>query len=178
METYRQLLAKVDAKFEDIRRRHSAQFRCAAGCHGCCQPGLTVSPVERASIHAFLSANPARHETVEQLAKENPHAGQRCSFLTASGSCSIYEVRPVVCRSHGAPLKVKPLGSDASDVLLDVCPLNFEGTPLDSLGAADFIQLETLDTLLALINMEYAPEADAADRTPLSALLSPPSSVG
>jgi Fe-S-cluster containining protein len=166
LETYRQLLAKVDTKFHQVQQRHPTQFRCGRGCYGCCQPGLTVSPVEKESIRAYLLEDPARLEAVEALGRANPHQGSHCPFLTAGGACAIYPVRPIVCRSHGAPLKVKPT-PDSPRLQRDVCPLNFEGTPLEQLEEGDFIQLETLNTLLALINEQLRP-GEAPTRTSLA----------
>ena len=66
--------------------------------------------------------------------------------------CSIYAVRPLICRSHGAPVLVQ---IDAERDGLDACPKNFkEG--MDMLDAGDWIHLETLNTLLGLIDWRYA----------------------
>jgi hypothetical protein len=43
---YRQLTEKVDAKFEEIFKKHTDQFAYAKGCYSCRKPNLTVSQIE------------------------------------------------------------------------------------------------------------------------------------
>jgi hypothetical protein len=156
---YRAVVAKVDAKFEEIRARHAASFACASGCHACCAPGLTVSGVEKAAIAEHIQAHDLQG-TLEALDRERPHGDARCRFLDAAGQCAIYAVRPIVCRSHGAPVRV-PGGR------LDACPLNFRGVPLDRLAPTDSIHVETLSTLLFVIGRRFDPQ-DEGRRFPLT----------
>lgn len=62
----------------------------------------------------------------------------------------IYEVRPIVCRSHGVPLKI-------DQTTRDVCPLNFTEMQLADIGDHYFINLETLNTILVLLNQQFDP---------------------
>lgn len=148
---YRALLAKVDAKFSEIASRHPRSFRCGAGCHSCCKPGLTVSPIEAEALRLFLSDRPELVERIRALEALDPHAGTRCKLLDENGLCTIYEARPLVCRSHGAPLLV--------ETRRDVCPLNFTDEPLAAIPGTDLINLETLNTILALINAQFSAAA-------------------
>lgn len=167
LENYRKFLARLDLKFGEIRSDRPADFRCGRGCHSCCLPGLTVSAVERENIARFLASEPGRLKTVRETSARDPHRGSRCRFLDAAGACMIYEVRPVVCRSHGAPLKFRAEGaSGATD--RDVCPLNFAGQPLEALPDSLFIDIDTLNTILAAIQLQFRPEGDPEERTALS----------
>lgn len=168
---YRAVLAKVDAKFAEIAARHPQQIACQRGCHGCCQPRLTVSAVEAAHIRAWLAAHPDAVAQLDALAIADPHAGQRCAFLDADGGCAIYPVRPLLCRVHGAPTRTpQPDGR----VALDVCPLNFAQSPLDAIDAASFIDQQLVATLLYVVGRRFDP-ADPGERTALhrEALLQP-----
>ncbi len=79
-----------------------------------------------------------------------------CTFLDAAGRCRIYPVRPVICRTHGLPLVIP----EENDGLRgDCCPLNFRGG-MDELSNADFLSLETVNTVLAALNRAYVSSDD------------------
>lgn len=161
---YEELSRKVTQKFSEIQARRPADFACRPGCHSCCVPEITVVAVEREYIRKFLLDNAERLARVQSLAAQNPFQGERCAFLEADGKCSIYEVRPLVCRSHGAPL-VARLKND--DLTLDACPLNFTETDLAEISNQDTIQLDTLNALLSLVNRAAFAER-SEDRYPLT----------
>ncbi len=162
LATYRELLAKVDAKFRDVSRAHAASMQCRLGCHSCCKPGLTVSPLEAESLKRHFAEHPEARRRKERIRRDDPHAGTRCGLLDADGSCIAYEARPIVCRSHGVPLKIREEASER----LDACPLNFTGLDLTTLPPADCINLETLNTLLALLNRQFSGN-DETNRSPI-----------
>lgn len=170
MEEYKQLRSKVDAAFEKLFQKHRSQINCTEGCHQCCAPRLTVSRVEADMISAYLQDHPEVVESLREIKAQNPHRGERCAMLNSEGMCSIYEVRPLICRSHGAPVLVQ---IDEKREGIDSCPLNFtEG--MSSLEAGDWIHLETLNTMLVLIDWRYALDQGrtrpdpVADRVELS----------
>ena len=150
---YRDLVTKVDATFAGIHGRQRDAMRCGRGCAACCKPQLTVCAVENAAITEYLSAHP---EVKPNQRKD------ACVMLDTNDACMIYPVRPLVCRSHGVPLTFNDRGEERRDV----CPLNFTAIPIESLPPSDCINLDTLNTLLALINKAYAPTASLA-RFPL-----------
>ena len=153
---YRAVLAKIDQKFAQIVAVHAHRFACRAGCHGCCLGGLTVSRVERDHIAAWLSTPDGA--ATPPPADASTHDG--CAFLDGAGTCSIYEVRPAICRSHGAAIRVRRPGAERPD--LDVCPLNFTDIQLADLDAGDFIDVDTLNLLLFVVGRRYAPDDDGA----------------
>ena len=169
---YAQLVAKVDTKFNAIHQQHRADMQCGKGCAACCKPGLTVSSVEAAAIKDYVSQHSEVRAQLDALDALTDAASRAngCALLTKDGGCSIYPVRPLVCRSHGAPLKWR----EKESALRDVCPLNFTENSLEQIADSDFIDLDTLNTLLALINGAFSQSADPLQRTPLTprALLS------
>lgn len=161
LENYQTLLQKTDQKSEEIVGRYPDKINCGKGCHTCCIQGLTVNPLERESIRQHLARRPELLQASEANVRDNPHAGQRCSFLDRAGSCMIYEVRPIVCRSHGMPLKLAApatVQKTNTEGGLDVCPLNFTDMNLKDVGSHYFINLETLNTILVLLNQQFDPE--------------------
>ncbi len=152
LSEYRAFLEKVDAKFGEIQQRNHQQMSCGRGCHQCCLPNLTVFAVERENIRNLLESDPALVEKLRKLAADNPHQNSRCQFLEANGSCGVYKVRPLVCRSHGAPLYFK----EGTQARLDVCELNFSGTSnLNELMNNDFINLDLINQTLGLLNQKF-----------------------
>lgn len=152
MEAYIELRDKVDAQFNKLFEKHRSEMRCAEQCHACCAPDLSVMRVEADQIRAYLREDPRLIEQLAELERVNPHRGSRCALLNAEGRCSIYPVRPLICRSHGAPVLVQ---IDAKREGIDACELNFtEG--MSMIEVNDWIHLETLNTLLTLIDWRYA----------------------
>ena len=150
LANYHQLLAKVDEKFTEIRARHVSDFQCAKGCHSCCKTGLSVGTLEAFAIEEWISGRPEIKAKIDALAHANPHKGKRCKLLDNDGACTIYAARPIVCRSHGAPLKFREKEAE----LRDVCPLNFGGD-VSSLQGENVINLDMLNTLLVLIGQQF-----------------------
>lgn len=91
---YRALLDKIDRLVNEIRSGHPGKIACRPGCNSCCVSNITVWRIEHDRIRQFVES-------------ENPEPGRRseseCPFLNDDGLCSIYPVRPVVCRLWGIP---------------------------------------------------------------------------
>jgi Fe-S-cluster containining protein len=164
---YRQLLQRVDDKFSGVASKYPRSFNCKLGCYSCCKSGLTVTNVEAKHIRAWIDGLPSDHQ--KEVLGGNKMSSQNgvgfCEFLSAEGRCTVYPVRPVVCRSHGTPLLVSH--GDSQPLEPDVCPLNFKDTPLSTLEPTDWIRLDTLNTILAAVDINYDPE-QAGKRVPLT----------
>jgi Fe-S-cluster containining protein len=84
---------------------------CSKGCSWCCSHKVGVTVPEVIAIVAHLRASPERLELVRKRAaelaqnplifsdSEKPRARIPCALLTEDGSCGVYEVRPLPCRS-------------------------------------------------------------------------------
>jgi len=74
-----------------------------------------------------------RHEGL--LKSGTPHPEGACAFLGEFGNCRIYEHRPYVCRTQGLPLRWLEENQDGHTVeMRDICPLNEEGPPVETLS--------------------------------------------
>ena len=155
-KNYEDLLNKVDDKFQEILRAKPEYFSCKKGCHACCKPGLTVSVIEKEYIKKYFARRPLLINELKNLKKSDPHQGARCEMLNNEGECVIYEVRPIICRSHGSPI----LFPDEEKPRLDVCPLNFKGENLEQLEENLKINISILNTILALVNIKEFPESN------------------
>lgn len=157
LDEYRAAVAKIDAAAAAVFARRADDVACERGCSSCCVDGLTVLSVEAAAIERLvdergLSAEPAP-----------PPGG--CGFLDATGACTVYEARPVVCRTHGLPLRMRGAAADddtrsssrrrplkvlGDDV--EVCALNF--TTREP-AAEDVLDAERLAALLLVVEQRF-----------------------
>ncbi|RQH12700.1 YkgJ family cysteine cluster protein [Bradyrhizobium sp. RP6] len=90
----------------------SLQIACRQGCSFCCHQNVEVSIAEAIliAVEMGLSGN-KQGDILDQCAEEMANlddlarakTGKPCPLLDATGSCSIYEVRPLACRSYFAP---------------------------------------------------------------------------
>ncbi len=164
---YFQLLAKADAHWERVEGRHAAALSCRLGCTACCQQDLSVSPIEAAHIRAHLAEHGvpphdgSRTDIDQHALFETLAHGKPCSFLSTGGGCGIYEARPLICRTHGLPVLVEDE--------VEACPLNFQGEHVE-LRQDDVLNLNTLNTMLAMINQVYTQTTGEDERVQLSAL--------
>ncbi len=170
---YENLKARIDEKFNQISSKYPQDFHCQSGCHQCCHPKLTISLVEALALIELLTQNEGLAQAVVENEKSNPFADQRCSFLNPQGQCMIYEARPVVCRTHGAPLLIeieeeranKPQGStkkkttrsknelEIKEVVQSSCELNFvNGLKIQP---GEWFNQHTVATMLGLFNQYF-----------------------
>ncbi|MDB4985567.1 MAG: hypothetical protein JWN04_745 [Myxococcaceae bacterium] len=163
---YEALVAKVAAFTDATSARRAADLTCSAGCSSCCHAWLSVSAVEadelRAGLAALSADERARVRTRGQgeLAREaQGEAEPRCALLDGDGRCTVYEHRPLVCRTQGHALRYPsgfvPAAAIARKTLNGDetwCPLNYhaaEPKPEDVLDA------ERVDQILAVVAARY-----------------------
>jgi Fe-S-cluster containining protein len=164
---YVALVEKVDGFTRVLAERQHADMHCKAGCASCCQVWLSVNQVESERVRAGLAAlspetraQVAMRGVTEQAREAAGAKTPRCAMLAADGCCAIYEYRPLVCRTQGFALRY-PAGfipeaavrAKLSNGDVTHCPLNFELTPPT---AADTLDAERVDQLLALVNLRFS----------------------
>ncbi len=92
-------------------------------------------------------------------------------MLDADGACRLYAARPYVCRTQGLPLRwaeADPDNADQAIELRDICPLNADGPPLDSLPDDQLWTLGPVEQRLAAAQAMHPAGHDA--RVPLRGL--------
>ena len=126
--------------FDKISTKYSSEMKCKEGCSKCCFTDISIFQVESERIKEwFKTLELEVQERLKALWLTKNESGA-CAFLY-DNKCTIYEARPVICRTQGAPLYL------ASENALDYCQLNFEsGDP----EKADWLNLERLNTMLSL----------------------------
>jgi Fe-S-cluster containining protein len=157
-----ELTAKVDAFFTRVETRHGDDMQCTTGCSDCCHVRLTVTSVEAAAIRdALASWSGERRAALAANVAAAPT--DRCAALDPNGRCLIYDVRPVVCRSHGAPIRMRQGGLP----VIQSCHRNFTRITPD---ADCVLDQETLSALTLAV--DRASGSDGS-RVELASLLLP-----
>lgn len=156
------LAAKVDAFVARVEAHHGAELRCGPGCASCCEVRLTVTGVEAAAVRAWAATQPeaTRAALAAGGAAAAPH---RCAALDDDDRCRIYPVRPLVCRSHGVPIR---LGRGAA-ASITACALNFTTAGPAAARADCVLDQELVSTTLGLIDRA----AGGGEREELAAVL-------
>jgi len=168
-DRYRELCAKVDSFFARVKARHAADMKCATGCDGCCRIRLTVTAVEAAEIREAVAAlSPELRQRAAARARLD--APDRCAALDDDGRCAIYTARPLVCRSHGLPVRmVNARGLP----VVDACVLNFTERGPAEADPDCILDQANLSLTLGAIAREHAAETggDAGERVAIAELL-------
>jgi Fe-S-cluster containining protein len=161
-DRYRALATKVDAFFARVAARHPGDLQCGTGCADCCHARLTVTAVEARAIeqHVAALAPEARAELAALAGRPLNPARVRCAALGDDDRCRIYAARPVVCRSHGAPIR---LGTTVT-----ACHRNFTANGPAAADPDCIIDQTTLSTLTLAVDRE---EGGSGEREDLGALL-------
>ena len=109
INTIRLLHEQIDALTEKIKKKPDVRFDCKAGCSYCCSLRVAATPPEVFLIARHLKQMPIeshseliarlkiRAEATQGVSTENFFFP--CTLLVA-GQCTIYEVRPVMCRKY------------------------------------------------------------------------------
>ena len=143
MSRYHELTVKVDGFFARVSERHGRDMQCDSGCSDCCSVRLTVTAVEGDAI-CDLVAGWSSDRRATLAANATSAAPDRCAALDPGGRCLIYAARPIVCRSHGAPIRM----TAGSLPVVQACHRNFtRGGP----AAADPDCILDQTTLSALV---------------------------
>jgi Fe-S-cluster containining protein len=141
---YRELAGKVDAFFARVVNRHGDAMQCGSGCSDCCHVRLSVTTVEADAIREELGTwHPERRAQLAENLREA--RTDRCAALDPGGRCLVYSVRPIVCRSHGAPVRM----TKRSLPVIEVCHRNFAGVEPEPDCVID---QTTLSTLVLAVN--------------------------
>lgn len=147
---YDAVVAKVDAAVAAAVVVAGDQLSCKAGCDSCCVDGLSVLPVEAAAIARYVDGN-----DVEFVAK----GGRHCVFLADDGRCAVYAARPLLCRTHGLPLKMEGMKRGALKIVDDdvrVCSLNY---PTKTPTKQETLDATAILKLLVVVDARYRERA-------------------
>lgn len=150
---YHALVAKVDEMATSITAAYAANISCHRGCDGCCRH-LSLSLVEAAALAVACASLPLEERNF--LRDRARSASEDACPLLVGSECAVYAHRPIICRTHGLPIRFIEEGKER----IDFCPENFRD--LESFPGAAIVNIDTLNTILAAINKLFACEYDPA----------------
>lgn len=143
-----QLRTRVDAHFEGAVERTPEGFACREGCWGCCAVRISVFEIEAVGIREALARiaeeDPAMRERIREQGRDAEIG--HCALLV-DGRCSVYEQRPVICRSHG-------LAVATEDGAVDHCALNYVEVEVPR---ASVLMLEAVNRPLSVMAEMWIP---------------------
>jgi Fe-S-cluster containining protein len=147
---YFELRTAIDAVGTRLGLQLQGQMQCRKGCDSCCE-NISVFPLERDAIKFLIE-----REKIE-LPKERMFNKYRksCNFLIHS-ACSIYEYRPIICRTQGFPLLYQNTKGDGYE--LSVCHLNFKGYNPSQFNNSNSLFMPPFNSQLFLLNRDYVKE--------------------
>jgi len=163
LNNYRALLLRVDEICSGTATRLEAQISCRPGCDACCRH-LSIFAVEAAALHLALCRLPAQDADFIRLKAAASSPDAPCPLLQ-DGLCLLYQVRPIICRTHGLPILVQRDGASG----IDFCPENFRDAA--SLPGSAVIDLERLNATLAAINALFIQSFPGPERLTMAAAL-------
>ncbi len=141
LEKYRALRKKIDKLCSRLEKIHSDHMVCKAGCTECCMD-FSLFPVEYYSI---LNEIADSEIVINTKAKK-----ESCLFLS-DGLCSIYNSRPIICRTHGLPL----LFMGEEEWQMSVCELNFTGEDIPEFSESNTFPQDRFNSELFMLNREF-----------------------
>jgi Fe-S-cluster containining protein len=126
-----ELQLNTSSFFNQFYQKHQAHMQCKAGCAQCCHVDLSIFEGEAVAILQW-AINLDKEKKQELLALLNSpeqttvfKKNKACVFLR-NNQCTIYEARPIICRTQGVALQYKSkINKDETQINVDVCPLNF-----------------------------------------------------
>ncbi len=141
------LRRRVDDHFAAALTRTPEAFECRAGCWACCRPRFSVFEIEAVGIREALDRlEPQIREQIREQGR-TPEIGH-CALLV-DGQCSVYDQRPVICRSHGLAVAV----ATDDGVVMDHCELNYVGIEVPP---ASVLALEAVNRPLSMMAEMWA----------------------
>jgi hypothetical protein len=146
-EKYKLLLSEIDNHTASLEEVHHKHMKCKNGCSLCCMD-FSVFPVE-----FYFILNELKNENIKH-GKNGDLNNEICAFLR-NHSCTIYQHRPIMCRTHGLPLLY---ANDEGDWELSACELNFTDYDFEDFTPENTLPQDRYNSKLFLLNREFIAE--------------------
>lgn len=165
---YLDLRSEIEVQTDALWNQHHQNMSCKKGCDQCCL-NFSVFPIEFDAIQQQV-----QQEYPEVLNRSLPEpSDDKCVFLS-DHQCTIYNARPIICRTHGFPLLY--MNEDGDQWELSHCELNFTNVEDNYFNEENTWPQDTINSKLFMLNKAYIennPECEhkELDLIPLSSLL-------
>ncbi len=138
-------------KIEDFQAQQrpeiKAHYQCKNGCSRCCYTDLSVFEVEKKLIEKWIQNLAPETRIALENKWKNPAKSGACAFLREE-SCTIYEARPLICRTQGLAMFFK----ENEQSYVDICPLN--ESVLNEISRNEVLDLDRLNQVLAQLELQ------------------------
>jgi Fe-S-cluster containining protein len=141
------LLDEIEQQTTILEKMHYEHMKCRKGCDLCCID-FSVFPVE-----FYFILNQLRKENVIPESAEIAD-NDVCLFLK-DHSCTIYQHRPIMCRTHGLPLLY---ANENGEWELSACELNFTEFDFDEFTDENTLPQDKYNSKLFLMNWKFITE--------------------
>ncbi len=149
-EKYNTLVFEIGQHSSFLEDIHKKYMKCKNGCDLCCID-FNIFPVEYYSILNELKKGNVKPEPEEN--SEN----NVCSFLK-NHSCTIYNQRPIMCRTHGLPLIY---ANDDGEFELSACELNFTAFDFEDFTMENTLPQDKYNSKLFILNRQFIADFKA-----------------
>ncbi len=150
-EKYIILRSEIESHSEKLASEHSNHMQCKKGCDMCCID-YSIFPIEFHFILNDFKEKKLEFENLREL-EENI-----CVFLK-NHACTMYEQRPIICRTHGLPLLYM---NNNSEWELSACELNFTEFDFADFTLDNTLPQDKYNSKLFMLNKEFI--ADFQDK--------------
>ncbi len=141
---------KLSGFFEQSFVKNQTLMKCSSGCDKCCLVERSVFPIEAELIRRYVATNPIENRAESAVGS--------CAFLEL-GRCTVYDVRPSICRTHGLVIQ--------QEDGISHCELNFTSQlPPKS----DWMSGKTSDTVLTTLQIAFEKTGAGSSRVELRKL--------
>jgi Fe-S-cluster containining protein len=141
---YLLLRKEVDVLAEQLNKKHSKHIQCKVGCNFCCMD-YSILPVEFYSILNHLKRK------INKVENSSDTRNEKCIFLIHH-QCTIYNERPVICRTHGLPLLYM---NEMNEWELSTCELNFTEFEMKQFNQENTFPQDRFNSKLFMLNKEF-----------------------
>lgn len=141
-EKYRGLIEEISKLTESLSNAHKNHMKCKNGCDLCCID-FSIFPVE---FYYILN-----HLKNERLDSADHLREDVCVFLK-NHSCTIYQFRPIMCRTQGFPLVYV---NDDGEAELSACHLNFTDFDYNDFTLENTFPQDKYNSKLFMLNKEF-----------------------
>lgn len=156
------LRRRVEEHFTAAQSRSPGAMQCRSGCADCCRVRFGVFGVEAERIASALAELGQRDPDLRaRVRTQADDPGHDACALLVDHRCSVYDARPMICRSHGLAVRVRDDGEER----IDCCPLNYRDAPAP---AASVLELAAVEAPLSVIARMFEPNAERIDLAALA----------
>jgi len=146
IDDYFSLRKDIDERTKALEKEHKNYLSCRSGCDLCCMD-YNIFPVEFYSILKELHDEKFNPQPLPKREEES----SSCVFLK-DHKCTIYQSRPVICRTHGLPLLY---ANDDDEWELSTCELNFTDFDFGRFSGKNTFAQDKYNSKLFVLNRNF-----------------------